>query len=238
MSINYLTHQWATQKGLASSFFPEITSTNDVAKAEFSNTQDSFKLYLADHQTHGRGRYQRSWQNLSQGEILLSTWCFRSQNAPQPILTPLIGLALYKSLQAWQPLTLKDLRLKAPNDLYIENKKLSGLLIEVAQMGSQANIFIGLGLNALGSPQIDQATVSLNQLITDPRKDWNLFCDLLLQELQNSIQNVSEKSLTSQQQNELLKALNSGLPKDQQFLSVSPYCDLTNQQGTISWLDL
>ena len=98
MSINLATHKWAEIKKLPSFYFPEITSTNDVAKQEFENSGKDFALYLADHQSQGRGRGANSWENLSGGEVLLSTWCFRLDASPQPVLTPLLGLALYESL--------------------------------------------------------------------------------------------------------------------------------------------
>lgn len=237
MSINLLTHSWSTENKWACSFYPEITSTNEVAKNEFQKTNQDFKLYLADHQTEGKGRNQRTWQNLSQGEILLSTWCFRTSSKPQPILTPLLGLALYKGLLAWSPL-LSQLRLKAPNDLYLKKGKLSGLLVEISQKGNLCEIFVGLGLNALGSPQIDQATSSLIEQVPETRKNWFHFCDLLLEHFQQAIQFGSEKTLTSQQQNELLVALNVGLPSSERIKEVSPHCDLITEQGTISWMDL
>ena len=111
MSINHLTHEWAQKNSLKSYFYPEISSTNDVAKLEFAKSKQDFAIYLADKQTRGRGRNQNTWSNMSNGEVLLSTWCFRSNANPQPTLTPLLGLALYESLYIFD--SALPLRLKA-----------------------------------------------------------------------------------------------------------------------------
>ena len=198
MSINLKTHQWAEEKKLTSFYFPEISSTNDVAKKEFEATGKEFALYLTDHQTAGRGRGSNSWQNLSDGETLLSTWCFRADSSPQPILTPLLGLALYESLYVFD--SSLPLRLKAPNDLYLGDGKLSGLLVEVEQKGNESLIFVGLGLNATAAPQVDLPTSCLADEAPDFQSQWPEFCKFLYNQFLIAIEKGGESEITSESQ--------------------------------------
>ncbi len=238
MSINLLTHQWAESKNLSHQYFPEIESTNDVAKNEFLKLNKPFNLYLSDHQTRGRGRNQSSWQNLAGGEILLSTWCFRTDKALQPLLTPRLGLALFESLFDTWPVELPLLRIKAPNDLYVGEKKLSGILVEVSQQGSNTDVFIGLGLNVLGKPKIDQPTTCLQDFVENPKDNWFSFCDRLLEKWQDVLEISDQAELTKIEQEKLLKALNVGLPAEKKYLNVSAKCDLSTRETKVSWMDL
>lgn len=236
MSINLKTHQWAEEKQLTSFYFPEITSTNDVAKKEFASTGKEFALYVADHQTDGRGRGSNTWQNMSGGETLLSTWCFRLDTGPQPILTPLLGLALYESLYVFD--SSLPLRLKAPNDLYLGDGKLSGLLVEVEQKGNESLIFVGLGLNATAAPKVDLPTSCLKDKAPGFEAQWPEFCKFLYNQFLIAIEKGVESEINSDDCEDLLEALNAGLPDDQQYTKVSPRCDLHTASGVTAWSDL
>lgn len=125
-------------------------STNNLAK-ELS-PHNGIVVLLAKTQTHGRGQFQRSWDNATQSEgQLLVTYSEFYDIAPQPHLTSAIGASLHKSLsRTWPDLPLK---LKMPNDLYCLNKKCGGLLVEVVSSGSRFQLIIGLGLNITSYPK-------------------------------------------------------------------------------------
>ena len=72
------------------------------------------------------------------------------QDYVQPTLSPLVGLALYKACSGTWPFL--NWNLKAPNDLYISNKKVAGLLIETVTQGDDIRLLVGLGLNVLATP--------------------------------------------------------------------------------------
>ncbi len=236
MSVNLLTHEWAQSKNLPSFFYPEVESTNDVAKSDFPSSDRDFALYLSDHQTHGRGRGDRTWTDLSKGEVLLSTWCFRTDSTPQPIITPLLGLALYESLYVFD--SSLPLRLKAPNDMYLGDGKLSGLLVEVAQKGSESCIFVGLGLNVKSAPEIDMKTSCLKDFAPNYRKDWSQFCKYLYNQFLIAMDKGMQTEIGEDERDDLLEALNAGLPDSELFLEVSPRCDLKTAKGTTAWTDL
>ena len=237
MSINLLTHQWAQENHLKSNFFKETTSTNDIAKSFFPKSKENFHLYLADHQSHGRGRKGSFWKNLNKGEVLLSTWCFKLKQSPQPVITPLLGLALRSSLLEIK----KDLvlRIKAPNDLYLNNMKVGGLLVESVQQGNCFFLMIGLGLNVFGSPRINQQTTTfLATSIKMNDKLWFSFCKKLHKSFEKATEKGQRKKLSYKDTEKLKSALNSGLPVNERYLKVSPECNLTNHQETILWTEL
>ena len=234
-SINLLTHQWAEKK-VFSRFYPEVTSTNDVAKNEFPTLGLGEAIYLADHQSQGKGRGTHSWHNMSGGDILLSTWCFHMRHTVQHVLTPLLGLSVYTALKKMKPSL--PIRLKAPNDIYLNDGKLCGLLVEAITQGSDTFLFIGLGLNVFAAPNIDILTSHLSQEVEINMNNWFEFCDQLLRSFKNAAEQSQKDHLSEKNCDLLLEALNQRLPKEEQYIKVHPNCDLETSSQRISWLNL
>lgn len=235
-SINSLTHQWGESSLNFSRFFTEVTSTNDIAKNEFAALNTASALYLSDHQTQGRGRDGRSWQNLSGGEVLLSTWCFKTNHTIQHILTPLLGLGLYNSLLTLNPNL--PIRLKAPNDIFLNDGKLCGLLVEASSKGSETLIYIGLGINVFASPDVDIMTSHLSEELDIDMNNWFQFCDHFFRNTQLAIESSRNDQLSQKQCDQLLIALNYRLPEDKKYTKVHPNCDLETATNKISWTNL
>lgn len=181
MNIFDLTCKWAEQTHTFCHSKQEVFSTNGWAKSEL--VTQTFCLYLAAHQTHGVGRGQATqWINPSAGHSLLSSWVFKVQQPPHPLRSLLIGLGVYNALIATFPEV--PFALKAPNDIYIQQYKLAGLLIENI-VADSTTLIIGLGLNVLSKP-IEVATSTclsswLLSTLTAPQ--WFQFLDRLSLEL-------------------------------------------------------
>ncbi|MCJ8276676.1 MAG: hypothetical protein HRT44_08055 [Bdellovibrionales bacterium] len=235
-SINLLTHQWAENKFPMSRYLPETTSTNDIAKEEFLSLSIDEALYLTDHQTQGRGRGKRSWQNMSQGEVLLSTWCFKVKHSVHYILTPLLGLSLYNSLKRIKKNL--PLKLKAPNDIFLNDGKLSGLLVEVTSQGDDTFISVGLGINVFAAPEIDIMTSHLSEEVTIDTQSWFSFCDEFYRLAKNSIKESQQEHLSETQCEQIMEALNQRVYGDDKVLRVHPNCDIETSQGLTSWMNL
>ncbi len=110
------------------------------------------EAFLAEYQTAGRGRRGRTWVAPPGGAICLSlSWTFREVPADLGALSLVIGVC---SLRALAALRVEGARLKWPNDLLVEDRKLGGILIELrAESAGPACVVIGVGLNvALGAP--------------------------------------------------------------------------------------
>ncbi|MCR5349744.1 MAG: biotin--[acetyl-CoA-carboxylase] ligase [Acholeplasmatales bacterium] len=113
----------------------EINSTNTYFKDNYQQYENDSVL-IALKQTAGRGRYDRVWQ--SDDDIIFSI--LKKNNGYYHLISPLsIALALKK-------LNI-NVGIKWPNDIYLNNKKLSGILIEdIYNNGFVASI-IGIGIN-------------------------------------------------------------------------------------------
>jgi BirA family biotin operon repressor/biotin-[acetyl-CoA-carboxylase] ligase len=143
-----------------------MPSTNAAAKDWPFGALPAPALFLTEYQSAGRGRSQNTWQS-SPGS-LLSSWVFESGHAPQPVLAPLIGLALYRSAKAAWPQVAWSL--KPPNDLYAGSKKVAGLLIETIALLPTYRVIVGLGLN-IGSHPVGLESASSVREAMIPRGD-------------------------------------------------------------------
>lgn len=223
-------------------FQPEVGSTNTWAREHFSQSSDTHAVYLVDRQPQGRGRDQRTWSHGPEGSTLLSTWCFRSAKPPQPILSPLVGMAVYQSLsQNWPALSFC---LKAPNDIFLDGKKLLGLLIEAESPGPKADhtLYIGLGMNIFSAPSVDQPTIALNEKTDVNISSWTSFCALLKESLQNSVLKGQQTKFSPEDCKALKVAManhkDSSDLQDSQILDVLPDGSIVLENQTLHWRDL
>ncbi len=120
--------------------YEEVPSTNDLA-ASFAHDPDSAgTVFVAEHQTDGRGQYGRLWQARPGSSLLLSVLLFPSAVLRRPVI--LTAWAAVGIAQAILELTGAEARIKWPNDLLIGGKKICGILIE-----QSGGVVVGLGLN-------------------------------------------------------------------------------------------
>lgn len=157
--------------------YSQTTSTNDLAKDPSHLLKPQPLLFIADQQTQGRGQQQRVWLNPQPGCSLMATWSLPYTFAPQPHYTILIGFALLKSLDHFLKTQgiIGSLRLKWPNDLYLDDKKIAGILTETIQQGPAWRLNIGIGLNVFGGPELPTAgfLMSSNPVQALTQADWN-----------------------------------------------------------------
>lgn len=157
--------------------YPQTTSTNDLAKDPSHLQTPQTLLFIADQQTHGRGQQQRVWLNTQPGHSLMATWSLPYSFAPQPHYTLLIGMALLKSLTLFlkEQNIADSLKLKWPNDIYFNQKKIAGILTETIQQGAYWRLNIGIGLNVFSSPDLDTSGSLMNPETNHQltQTDWN-----------------------------------------------------------------
>ncbi|MFN9067260.1 MAG: biotin--[acetyl-CoA-carboxylase] ligase, partial [Bdellovibrionales bacterium] len=217
--------------------FREVNSTSTWAKETALQTQQPFRLIISDLQSQGRGRNTNTWINtLQPGDSLLSTWCFRSFQSPQPILAPRLGLSLIKALKKIS-LDL-PLSLKAPNDVFLGTDKLAGLLIEVVEQGLNKEILIGLGLNVLSSPE-NMKACHLSQSVSKHLiyQNWAHFLSALKQQFQNCCDN-SQNSLSQNEIIDLLSYLNQNPNLSAPYSRLEPDGTLWQSGKRILWSEL
>ena len=130
-------------KDLECHFFDSIESTNlFLTNRPFSN---KVQLCLAREQTQGKGQYARNWESQRDGSILFSI----RRNFPQECnlngLSLVVGLAIVKVIE--QECLVEGFKIKWPNDIYFESKKLAGVLLENQTQLENQSVVIGVGIN-------------------------------------------------------------------------------------------
>ena len=131
---------------------PEIDSTNTELMRRARAGRHEPVLLVAERQTAGRGRLGRTWQSgQGGGEADSLTFSLGLPLAPASWsgLSLVAGVAVAESLHP-------DLALKWPNDLWWQDRKLGGILVETAGAGEDAGryVVIGIGFN-LAAPLDD-----------------------------------------------------------------------------------
>ena len=151
---------------------PVIDSTNQYL-LERVNESEKGRVCVAEYQASGRGRRGRQWVSPFGSNLYLSMyWRLDAGMAAAMGLSLVIGIA---AVEALEEMGIQGVKLKWPNDLYYQDKKLAGILVEMSgQAGGAANLVIGMGLN-IGmpdkQPDIDQPWTTLNQVCADIRLD-------------------------------------------------------------------
>jgi len=134
--------------------FDAVGSTLDIAH-EIGPGSAAGTLILADRQTSGRGRQGRRWESPA-GQGIWLTLIERPRDLQAlDVLSLRCGLFAATALDA---LAGGTVQLKWPNDLYVRERKLAGILIETRWRGASPDwVAIGFGLNVL-SPPLETAT--------------------------------------------------------------------------------
>lgn len=177
-----------------------INSTNNYLVEMSHQTKQTGVVCFAEYQTAGKGRRGREWVSPFGSNIYLSIlWQF--QNGPASIsgLSLAVGVAVIRALNECG---VEGVGLKWPNDIYWQQKKLAGILIEVAgETNGPCSAVIGLGLNFYlakdKAKTITQDWVDLSQiLIESPVNIRNKLAATLLNHLMPMISNFEQDSLT------------------------------------------
>ncbi len=109
-----------------------VTSTQDVAR-----DLPIGSVVVADHQTAGRGRSSHRWE-APQGAALLVSFVL----PPNPLLSLAAGVAAAEACG-------RGVRLKWPNDLLLDGRKVGGILVEA----TPARAICGIGINLTWAPE-------------------------------------------------------------------------------------
>ena len=121
------------------------TSTLDVAHKRAASGAPAGVLVIADHQTAGRGRTGARWTSPSASGLWLTLVERPEDTSGLDVLSLRIGLRTARALDRFAP---EPVRLKWPNDLFVEGRKLAGILIEARWREARLDwVAIGVGVN-------------------------------------------------------------------------------------------
>jgi BirA family transcriptional regulator, biotin operon repressor / biotin---[acetyl-CoA-carboxylase] ligase len=153
--------------GFTVEVLPEIDSTNTELMRRAKAGQTDPILLVTEHQTAGRGRLGRTWHDAGARTTSPDLMFSLGLTLAPPDWS---GLSLAVGVSAAQSLH-PDLRLKWPNDLWLNQRKLAGILIETASLAEQPGRFVVIGVGINISPRDPQGLATppacLQELLPD-----------------------------------------------------------------------
>lgn len=127
-------------------FEHEVTSTNTVVKQMAAEGAPAGSLCLCETQSAGKGRLGRVWAS-PEGQGLWVSVLLRPRLAPDkaPLITLCAAMAMARAVTESSS---AQVRIKWPNDLVCQGKKLCGILLEISADPDQIeSVVVGTGLN-------------------------------------------------------------------------------------------
>lgn len=175
---------------------PVIDSTNQYLLERLDKLK-SGDACIAEYQQAGRGRRGRQWFSPFGTNLYLSMYWRLEQGPAAAIgLSLVIGIVIAEVLQQ---LGAHDVRVKWPNDLYLNDKKLAGILVELTgKTGDAAQIVMGAGINltmkSVASEVVNQGWINLQQVGLNI--DRNQLAISLITELRQALVHFEREGLT------------------------------------------
>lgn len=166
----------------------KVDSTNIYAKNNLDVLEDKTIVH-ALNQTSGRGRLERKWVNLGDGNLFLS-FVLKPANSYNEVysnLTQYLSVVLCELLEEYG----LEPQIKWPNDVLINGKKIAGILSETVMQGANfKGLVLGIGVN-LNSKQADIDAIS-DKIATSLNLELNKNIDMY-----EFIQRLSDKFFTN-----------------------------------------
>ena len=148
--------------------FESCTSTNDIAINLIKKGRKDCGCVYADLQTKGRGTHGKKWIS-DRGNLFGSIFFPLKSNYPPfdefSIINPIIISSVIKSF-----CKKKDINLKFPNDIFINRKKICGILQELITINDKKFLIIGIGVNIISSPSVNDKYQTTNIFIETKKK--------------------------------------------------------------------
>ncbi len=160
--------------------FDTLESTmNEIKKKKYNSYKEV--VVLAQRQTHGRGRRNNTWVS-NKGNLYLSIRLKQKIKKNHHLLTYMFSIVLYEAIKKYIPKSIKQF-IKWPNDIYVNKKKISGILIEFSSLGKNINdIIVGIGVNINNNPKkLNKSSTYLKKYSTCPIENIELVRTILLE---------------------------------------------------------
>ena len=175
--------------------FKSIDSTNAEAHRYLENKNTQKPLwFLADKQDAGRGRMGSRWIS-NEGNLFCSliypiNWDLKLM----PMISALVAVVIHETISFFIGNDPK-LKIKWPNDILINDAKISGALIENIIGGENKYTIIGIGINILSSPKLDiYQTAFINEFLNTPINVKHVFLKLKVN-LENKLKDFSTETV-------------------------------------------
>lgn len=151
--------------------FSSIDSTNTYLKKHYKEL-DNYTFISADYQSEGRGRNNRNWISENSKNMLFSLLILdkRLFNHYKEISI----IVAYSILKELEKLGINNLMIKWPNDIYVKDKKICGILLESIATNEIDCLIIGIGLNINQKEFIGDYRVNPTSVCLELNKEINI----------------------------------------------------------------
>ena len=237
--------------------YDEVDSTNKIAKNFITSLNNSSVLcdnigFLSYSQTQGVGKLSKQWFSVKDNlhfSLILQQGIYFYDLKNIGLISLLIGVSIKDTLSSY--IAYNRIKLKWPNDVLVDEKKISGILIEIeSDKLNRLYIIIGIGLNLIDFPKnLSYETTSLYEIIkkkVDPLQFAQLLKDNIVDNLIKmkshllNIKNIWMQSayglhneITIKSQNIIKKGIFKGLTQEG-FLILN----INNKDEIITTLDI
>lgn len=182
-----------------------VAAVTDSTNAQLlaSDSAADPQVLFAEFQTAGRGRRGREWVSPFGANLYLSlAWSFPQWPRQLTALPLAVGVACARALRE---VGLDAVRLKWPNDLHVDGRKLGGILIEHrAEAGGPCRVIIGIGINvAMTSAQaqtVNQPWIGLHEALAkheQPLVARREFATALLKQLTQAVKTFEQSGFNT-----------------------------------------
>jgi len=170
--------------------FENVSSTNDVAINLIKKEKKESGCVCAEVQSKGRGTQGKIWVS-EKGNLFISIFFHLKENYPRfdefSVINPLMISEAMKHF-------CKDgnISLKFPNDVLLNKKKICGILQELITFGKKRFLIIGIGMNVISNPRIDNLYEATNLLFETKKKaDIKKIIDLIITSYEKFFENLN-----------------------------------------------
>ena len=127
-------------------YFETIDSTLNIALDQQFQERSVGKIVITDNQISGKGSYNKSWYSESYKDLTFSIILGSSNNFQQNLIdktcSAIVSILNKYQIEAYQ---------KLPNDIYVKDRKLAGILLSNVQIGNSGNyqaLSVGININS------------------------------------------------------------------------------------------
>ena len=173
-----------------------VDSTNIIALNRASPGSSGY-ICTAEHQTAGKGRRGKVWASPYASNLYLSAvWEFADGAGALEGLSLAVGVAVADALSR---AGVNGVKLKWPNDILVDDRKLAGILLEVTgEPAGLCRVVVGIGLNVnmLAAADIDQPWIDVKEISPEAANRSQLLA-LILNELMPLLSSFSQRGFLS-----------------------------------------
>ena len=196
--------------------FKQIDSTNNYLKNSYK-LLNNFTFVVTDYQTNGKGRNDRVWSS-EEGKNLMFSFLIKDQGLLKKFsaLSIISAVEVAKLLEDYQ---IKDVSIKWPNDVLIDDKKVCGILLE-GQILEYLVVGIGLNVNQKVFPEGLRRPATSLSLEANKDFDINELEQKLFSNIVKDLSNLDEEAILNyfRSHNYLLNKRVKVLVNDQPFI--------------------